>query len=229
MTSDIGSGPSKSGRFDYQAFLAKYAGATVAKYGEGETVYAQDDPADAAFYVVSGAVKVTVISPQGKEAVLALLKTGDFFGEDCLQPQRRRNSSVSTKTPCEIVRLDCTAIARALGDDPDFAQVFLRHVLNQSEKLREDLTDQLFNTSEQRLARILFTLANAGQNDPSSEIALPITQETLASMVGTTRSRINQFMTKFRKLGYVEYNGTIRVHNSLMNVIVSEQLEASDC
>lgn len=229
MTSDISSGTSKSGRFDYQAFLAKYAGATVTKYAEGETVYAQGDPADAAFYIVSGPVKVAVISEQGKEAVLALLTAGDFFGEDCLQPQPQRTSTVTATSACEIVRLDCVAIARALGDDPDFAQLFLRHVLNQSEKLREDLIDQLFHSSEKRLARILLTLANARQNDRSSEIAIPITQETLANMVGTTRSRINQFMIKFRKLGYVEYDGRIKVHSSLMNVIASEQLEAGDC
>ena len=229
MTPDTRSGTSKGGRFDYQAFLAKYQGATITKYTEGETIYAHGDPADSAFYIIGGAVKIAVISQQGREAVIALLKADDFFGEECLHPQRRRSATVTATTACEIARLDRSAIARALGDDPEFAKVFLNHVLNQNEKLREDLVDQLFNSSEKRLARVLLTLANSGPNDRSNEIAIPVTQETLANMVGTTRSRINQFMTKFRKLGYVDYDGTIRVYDSLMNVIASEQPEAADC
>jgi len=161
--------------------------------------------------------------------VLALLKAGDFFGEECMHPGHRRPATVSAKMTSELVRLDRGSIARALGEHSDFAGVFLEHVLEQNERLREELVDQLFNSSEKRLARILLTLANSTREDQVSEIAIPLTQETLASMVGTTRPRVSQFMNKFRKLGYVDYNGTIRVHNSLMRVITGEAEQNIEC
>ncbi len=220
---------SESHNFGYQAFIAKYAGATLAKYPAGVVIYRQGDRADAAFYVVSGSVKVAFISEHGKEAVLALLKAGDFFGVECLAPGLLRNPTITTTSHCEIVRIDRNTLARALGEDLAFARLFLAYVVNQNDKLREDLVDQLFNSSEKRLARILLTLANSGPDDQSNEIAIPVTQETLANMVGTTRSRINQFMTKFRKLGYIDYNSKIRVHNSLMNIISEDQAQPEVC
>jgi CRP/FNR family transcriptional regulator, cyclic AMP receptor protein len=222
-------GTSKSHRFDYRAFILKYAGATLERYAVDEPIYAQGDVADAAYYIVNGLVKVTVTSAQGKEAVLALLKAGDFFGEECLHPGHRRPATVSAKMASEIVRLDRDSIARALGEHSDFATLFLDHVMEQNERLREELVDQLFNSSEKRLARVLLALASSTWEDQVSEIAIPLTQETLASMVGTTRPRISQFMNKFRKLGYIDYDGRIRVHNSLTKVITSEAPHNIEC
>lgn len=221
MVPDVGDGTKKS--FDYRAFIGKHAGATAAKYNDGDVVFRQDEPADAVFFVVSGNVKVTVVSEHGKEAVLALLNAGDFFGEECLDAGRRREATVSAASACELVRFDRDTLARALADDAEFANLFLTYVLAENERLREELIDQLFNSSEKRLARVLLTLAHFERSGSSSLIAIPITQETLANMVGTTRARINHFMTKFRKLGYVEYDGQIRVHNSLNRVIVDDQ------
>ncbi|MEJ2377926.1 MAG: Crp/Fnr family transcriptional regulator [Pseudolabrys sp.] len=229
MTSDTGNGSGRQPRFDHEAFIARYQGAAIARQTDGAVVYRQGEPADAAFYIVNGAVKVTVLSEQGKEAVLALRKAGEFFGEECLHPHRRRNSTVTATTDCDIVRLDRDAIVRALGDDTEFGQVFLQYILHQNDKLREDLIDQLFNSSEKRLARILLTLANSGSEDRASDIAIPVTQETLASMVGTTRPRINQFMTKFRRLGYIDYDDRIRVYNSLTKVIADDKPQTADC
>lgn len=221
MPPDLVDGTSKG--FDHRAFIGKYSGATIAKYNDGDVVFRQGEPADAAFFIVSGNAKVTVVSEHGKEAVLDLLKAGDFFGEECLDASKRREATVTAASPCEIARFDYDTIARALREDPEFANLFLSYVLAENERLREELIDQLFNSSEKRLARVLLTLANFSRSDTSSVIAIPITQETLAHMVGTTRARINHFMTNFRKLGYVEYDGHIRVHNSLMKVIQGEQ------
>ncbi len=229
MTADADNGKSENTGFDYRDFVARYEGATTIRYSRHDTVYAQGDPADAAFYIINGSVKVTVISEHGKEGVLGLLKDGDFFGEECLHPHRRRNSTITSSTDCGIVRLDRETIAHALGDDIDFAHVFMSYILDQNDKLREGLIDQLFNSSERRLARILLALANAGLNHQSSEIAIPVTQETLASMVGTTRPRISQFMTKFRKLGYIDYDDRIRVHHSLVKVITEDDSDAAKC
>jgi len=209
--------------FDIRTFLAKHEGGTISKYHDHETVYAQGDPADAVFYIVSGAVKVTIVSEHGKEAIIAILGAGDFFGEGCLDGNLLRSLTITTTTACKIARFDRKAIMGALEDDPAFSHMFLSFVLDRNQKLQADLVDQLFNSSEKRLARILMTLASSGLDDQSNMIIIPITQETLAHMVGTTRSRINQFMTRFRKLGYIEYNGKIRVHNSLLNIILNGQ------
>jgi CRP/FNR family transcriptional regulator, cyclic AMP receptor protein len=211
--------------FDYLGFVAKYAGAAIESRSTGELIYAQGDPADAAYYIASGAVKNTVTSAQGKEAVLALLKPGEFFGEECLHPDRCRASTVvtvATKTACEIVRLDRRSLVCALGEDADFGFICLDYVLRQNDKLRIALTDQLYHSSEQRLARILLTLASTDADERWGEIALPLTQETLAGMVGTTRPRINRFMTKFRKLGYVAYGDKIRVSTLLKKLCTNE-------
>jgi CRP-like cAMP-binding protein len=209
--------------FDYRAFIAKHGGGTVTKYGDKHTVYAQGDAADALYYIVSGSVKVTIFSEYGKEAVIGILAAGDFFGEGCLDGQLLRNSTIATTSPSEIVRLERAVVVRALHDDPAFAELFMGFILERNQKLQADLIDQLFNSSEKRLARILLTLANTGLGTKSNTISMAINQEMLATMVGTTRSRINQFMNKFRKLGYIQYNGNIEVNNSLLNLILHEQ------
>lgn len=230
MTHYVRDSINKHQHFDYPAFIARHAGgASMAKCANGDVIFRQGDRADAIFYIVSGSLKVTVLSEHGKEAVLAMLKPGDLFGEECLDGQRQRDLTVTATSSSEIARIDRDTVARALADDPAFAKLFLNQVLSQNERLREDLIDQLFNSSEKRLARLLLTLAKSGLGDQSNVISIPITQETLAHMVGTTRSRINQFMIKFRKLGYIEYNGQIRVHDSLLNVIVPDNAARETC
>ena len=213
----------RPGRFDYEAFVARYAGATIVKYADRQTIYAQGDPVDAIYYLVNGTVKISVISEHGKEGVVAMLRSGDFFGEGCLSFRRTRATTVTAASACETMRLGRETVARAMEEDPALCRLFMTFLLDRNEKLKGDLLDQLFNSSEKRLARILLTLANNEIGEHSNLITMPITQETLANMVGTTRSRINQFMTKFRKLGYIEYNGQIRVHNALLNIILNDQ------
>lgn len=213
----------KSEAFDYRAFIAKHGGGMMSKYADKQTIYAQGDNADALFYIVDGAVKVTILSEYGKEAVIGILGAGDFFGEGCLDGQLARNSTITATAASEIVRLDRAIVVAALNDDPAFAQSFMHFMLDRNQKLQADLIDQLFNSSEKRLARILLTLANTGLGTQSNTITMAINQEMLATMVGTTRSRINQFMNKFRKLGYIDYNGHIEVNNSLLNLILHDQ------
>jgi CRP/FNR family transcriptional regulator, cyclic AMP receptor protein len=209
--------------FDYQTLVAKYDGATIAKYADRQTIYAQGDPADTLYYIINGIVKISVISEHGKEGVVAMLRHGEFFGEGCLSNRLARATTVTAASACEIVRLSRAIAIRALNEEPTFSALFMEFLLERNEKLKDDLLDQLFNSSERRLARVLLTLANTGLGDQSHMITIPISQETLANMVGTTRSRINQFMTKFRKLGYIEYDGQIRVHNSLLNIILNDK------
>jgi len=207
--------------FDYRAFISMHGGGSISEYANGDVIYAQGDSADAVYYIIEGSVKISVLSENGKEGVLAILGRGDFFGEGCLSGRSTRTSTLSTTSPSEIVRLNKDVVIRALSDDGEFRRAFCIFILQRTEKLKADLIDQLFNSSEKRLARLLFTLAHVSDGR-SHLIPVPITQETLAGMVGTTRSRISQFMTKFRKLGYVEYNGVIRVHNSLLNIILDD-------
>jgi CRP/FNR family cyclic AMP-dependent transcriptional regulator len=209
--------------FDYRAFIAKHGGNAAIKRGDKHTIYAQGDTADALYYIVSGSVKVTIFSEYGKEAVIGILGAGDFFGEGCLDGQLLRNSTIVANADSEIVRLDRSVVVRALNEDSSFAKLFMDFLLERNQKLQADLIDQLFNSSEKRLARILLTLANSGLGTQSNTIGITINQEMLATMVGTTRSRINQFMNKFRKLGYIDYNGKIEVRNSLMNLILHDQ------
>jgi CRP/FNR family transcriptional regulator, cyclic AMP receptor protein len=215
-------GSAANAGFDYRAFIAKNPGAMIADYSENQIVYAQGDPADSLYYGVTGAVKVSVISEHGREGIVALLGPGSFFGESCLDGHALRTSTVTATTICRIARFRADMIARAIADDPAFTRIFLKFLLGRTAKLKSDLLDQLFNSSEKRLARILLTLSNAGIESQSNSIPFPVNQEVLANMVGTTRSRINQFMNKFRKLGYVEYNDRIKVHNSLVNVILGD-------
>jgi CRP/FNR family transcriptional regulator, cyclic AMP receptor protein len=212
-----------SPEFDAEAFLAMSGnGRKVLNFEKGQTMFAQGERADAVFYIRQGQVKISVISEQGKEAVVALLKPREFFGEGCLAGQLRRQATAEAISDCEIMRLDKAAIMQAIRDEPEFAEKFIAYVLVRSIRTEADLVDQLFNSSEKRLARTLLLLANFGKEGRPEPIVPKISQETLAEMVGTTRSRISEFMNKFRKLGYIRYNGNLEVHSSLLNVVLSD-------
>jgi CRP/FNR family transcriptional regulator, cyclic AMP receptor protein len=210
--------------FDPKTFLAHVGdGRSISKYGKDRTVFAQGEPADAVFFVQKGKVKVTVVSEQGKEAVVAILGTNDFFGEGCLAGQAQRISTVAAMTDSTIVRLDKAAIVRVLHEEPAFSEMFISHLLGRAIRVEADLVDQLFNSSEKRLARLLLLLANFGKEGKPEPVIAKISQETLAEMIGTTRSRVSFFMNKFRKLGFINYNGGIEVHSSLLNVVLHDQ------
>jgi len=210
--------------FDPQVFLSKVnGGRSVADYRKDKIVYRQGDPADSVFYIQSGKIKKTVISEQGKEAVVALLGPGDFFGEGCLTGQSLRLATVAAMTNSVIVQISKTDITRVIHEEPAFAELFIAHLLARNSRVEEDLVDQLFNSSEKRLARILLLLANFGKESRPEPVIAKISQETLAEMIGTTRSRVSFFMNKFRELGLINYNGHIEVHSSLLNVVLHEQ------
>jgi CRP/FNR family cyclic AMP-dependent transcriptional regulator len=210
--------------FDPNLFLAKIGGdITVLPYHDGQIVFSQGQPADSVFYIRKGKVKITVISEQGKEAVIAIFGTGDFFGEGCLAGQLLRMASVTAMMECEIMRLEKAAIIRLLHDEPTFSERFMSHLLNRNIRVEEDLVDQLFNSSEKRLARALLLLANFGKEGRPEPIIAKISQETLAEMIGTTRSRVSSFMNKFRQLGFIDYNGHLEVHSSLLNVVLHDE------
>jgi len=211
-------------RFNLRSFLAKIGdGRTIVKYRKDQIVFTQGEPADAVFYIQKGKVKITVVSEQGKEAVIAILATNDFFGEGCLAGQPRRMATVVTMMESAIMRLEKAAIVQAIHDEPAFSDMFIAHLLARTIRVEEDLIDQLFNSSEKRLARLLLLLANFGKEGKQEPVIAKISQETLAEMVGTTRARVSYFMNKFRKLGFIEYNGGIEVHSSLLNVILHDQ------
>ena len=213
----------KEEAFDPQAFLAKVAdGQTVTNYIERQAVFAQGDPADSIFYIHSGKVKVTVLSNQGKEAVVAILGNGQFFGEGCLAGQTHRMGSVIAITECTVARLEKRVVVRVLHDEPAFSALFLTYLLARNVRMEADLVDQLFNSSEKRLARLLLLLANFGKEGKPEPVIAKVNQETLAEMIGTTRSRVSFFMNKFRRLGFIEYNGGLHVHSSLLNVILHD-------
>ena len=210
--------------FDPKVFLSKInGGRATSEYRKDKIVYRQGDPADSVFYIRSGKVKTTVVSEQGKEAVVGLLGTGDFFGEGCLTGEPLRLSTVSTMTECVIVRMRKADITRVIHEEPAFAELFISHLLSRNSRVEEDLVDQLFNSSEKRLARTLLLLANFGKEGRPEPIIAKISQETLAEMIGTTRSRVSFFMNKFRELGLISYNGSIEVHSSLLNVVLRDQ------
>jgi CRP-like cAMP-binding protein len=209
--------------FSEQNFLSKVSGGkSVAKYKPKEAIFRQGDPADSIFYIEKGKVKLGVVSKRGKEAVVALLGPGDFLGEGALAGQQRRMFSATPLTECTIVRIEKEAMVRALRSDPEFAEVFLAYVLIRNIRIQEDLVDQLFNSSEKRLARVLLLLANYGDEGKPEAVIEKISQETLAEMIGTTRSRVSHFMNKFRKLGFIKYNGTLEVHSSLLSVVLRD-------
>lgn len=213
--------------FDPKQFLVKAnGGGFVTSYKANQTVYSQGDVADSVFYIHSGKVKVVVLSEQGKEAVIAIPGPGAFFGEGCMVGQIRRLATVTAMTECEIAKIAMADIIRVIHDEPTFADLFIAHLLNRNARVEEDLVDQLFNSSEKRLARILLLLANFGKESPPEPILAKISQETLAEMVGTTRSRVSFFMNKFRQMGFINYNGHIEVRPSLLNVILHDRSSA---
>jgi CRP/FNR family transcriptional regulator, cyclic AMP receptor protein len=213
----------KTPAFNVEAFLTTVnGGRTISTYRKGQKIFRQGDPADAVFYIQEGKVKVCVISEQGKEAVVALHEKGDFFGEGCLSGQPLRLATVATMTECTIMRLDKAAIVRVLHDEPTFSERFTSYLLTRTARVEADLVDQLFNSSERRLARALLLLANFGKEGRPERVIAKISQATLAEMVGTTRSRVNAFMNKFRKLGFIDYNGEMEVHTSLLTMVLHE-------
>jgi CRP-like cAMP-binding protein len=209
--------------FDPQAFLASVGeGRRNAKRHPGETIFTQGDAADALFYVKKVKVKITTLSGQGKEAVVAILGVGDFFGEGCLAGQPLRISTAVALADSSIVRLEKAAVMRTLHDEPAFSELFMSYLLARNVRMEADLIDQLFNSSEKRLARLLLLLANFGKEGKPQPVVAKISQETLAEMIGTTRSRVSFFMNKFRKLGFIEYNGNLEVHSSLLSVVLHD-------
>jgi CRP/FNR family cyclic AMP-dependent transcriptional regulator len=210
--------------FDPQVFLAKVGnGHSLTAYKKNQVVFSQGDPADAIFYIQKGKVKLTVVSQQGKEAVIGMLSLHDFFGEGCLSGQPLRMATATAMADCQIMRLEKAETIRVLHDEPSFSQLFLAYLLTRNTRLEEDLVDQLFNSSEKRLARVLLLLANFGKEGKPEPVVAKISQETLAEIIGTTRARVSFFMNKFRKLGLIDYSsGGLEVHSSLMNIVLRD-------
>jgi CRP/FNR family cyclic AMP-dependent transcriptional regulator len=213
----------RSAAFDPNSYLTTVGeGREVVEYRRKGVVFSQGDPADAVCLIEKGRVKLTVVSAEGKEAVVGLLSAGDFFGEGCLSTQTTRMATASALTDCVIVRLEKAAMMRLLRDEPEFSLVFISYLLARSIRIEEDLVDQLFNSSEKRLARVLLRLANFGIEGKQGAVIHKVSQETLAEMIGTTRSRVSFFMNKFRRLGFIEYGETLEVHSSLLNVVLHD-------
>jgi CRP/FNR family cyclic AMP-dependent transcriptional regulator len=211
---------------DWEALLAGISrGKTVLEYGANRIIYRQGDPADSVFYLRRGKVQHAVTSPQGKEAIVALLGEGDFFGEGGLAGQPLRIATATAITDCTLVKIEKAVMARMLHEQHDISEMFITHLLSRSLRYEEDLIDQLFNSSEKRLARILLLLAHFGKEGRSESVLPRVNQEHLAQMVGTTRSRVSHFMNKFKKLGFVDYEGSmggLKVHSGLLSVILHE-------
>jgi CRP/FNR family transcriptional regulator, cyclic AMP receptor protein len=214
--------------FDVLSFLAtKVGGGALLKYRATHILYSQGDPADSVFYIHSGKVKVSVTSERGKEAIVAVRGPDEFCGEGAMTGKPLRLSSATTMTTCEIMRLTKSTMVRLLHDGSEFADYFLSHLLTRTARVEADLVDQLFNSSEMRLARALLIMANYGNDIGLEPIPLKVNQETLAAMIGTTRSRVNVFMNKFRKLGLIEYNGNLTVQKALLNFVLNERPHVS--
>lgn len=209
--------------FNPATLLAEVGDArSITGYAKNYTVFSQGDPANAIFFVQKGKIKLSVISQHGKEAVAGILGVGDFFGEGCLAGQPLRIATATAMTACSVVRLEKAVMIRMLHEEPDFSEMFTSYLLSRNIRLEDDLIDQLFNSSEKRLARVLLQLANFGKEGKPEPVVPKISQETLAGIVGTTRSRVSFFMNKFRKLGLIEYNGGLKVHSSLLNIILHD-------
>jgi CRP/FNR family transcriptional regulator, cyclic AMP receptor protein len=209
--------------FDVHAFLTS-AGMSPrsVRFVKGAVVFAQGAQANSVFYVQEGGVKLAVLSSVGKEAVVAILGPGDFFGEGCLAGQPLRMGTAKAVMRTALLRIPKSDMVRLLHESPEFSDRFIRHMLTRNIRIEEDLVDQLFNSSEKRLARALLLLARYGREDATHRVLPKLSQETLAEMVGTTRSRVNFFMNKFRKLGLIEYNGALKVHNSLLTIVLHD-------
>ena len=212
--------------FDPRDFLANVGGGkTILEFAKGEVIFSQGDEAKTIFYIQKGQVKVVVISEQGKEAVVGILEPGQFFGEGCMNGHSLRIATTTAIEPCLITAITKSAMLAALRDQPKFSELFMSYLLTRNSRIEEDLIDQLFNSSEKRLARLLLLLANFGKEGSPQLISPNISQETLAEMIGTTRSRVSFFMNKFRKLGFISYNGKIEVNSSLLNAVLYDKPE----
>jgi CRP/FNR family transcriptional regulator, cyclic AMP receptor protein len=210
--------------FQPEAFLAKSGlGRTIADLKKGQNVFSQGDAANAVFYVQKGKIKLTVISKRGKEATIALLGDGNFLGEECIAGlQMQRMASATALMPSTLLRIERSEMIRVLHEEQLFSEVFVSYLLTRNARVQEDLVDQLFNSSEKRLARALLLLAQFGKEGKPETVIPKISQETLAEMIGTTRSRVSFFMNRFRKLGFIEYNGKLSIHSSLLNVVLHD-------
>ena len=209
--------------FDLAKFFETTAqGRTISTHAKKQIIFSQGDAAGEVIYIKKGKVKVTVISEHGKEAVVALLGVDEFLGEGCLIGQPKRLATATAMTDCVVMRVEKAEVMRVLHDEPEFSQMFISHILARNARVEEDLVDQLFNSTEKRLARLLLLLANFGKEGRPEPIIAKISQETLAEMIGTTRSRVSHFMNKFRQLGFIEYNGHLEVHSSLLSVVLNE-------
>jgi CRP-like cAMP-binding protein len=224
--SEVAKAKEKAQLVDWEALLAGISrGKSVLEYGANRTIYRQGDPADSVFYVRRGKVQHAVTSQQGKEAIVALLGDGDFFGEGGLAGQPLRIATATAITDCTLVKIEKVLMARMLHEQQDISDLFVTHLLSRSLRYEEDLIDQLFNPSEKRLARILLLLAHYGKEGRSESVLPRVNQEHLAQMVGTTRSRVSHFMNKFKKLGFVDYDGSssgLKVHSGLLSVVLHE-------
>jgi CRP-like cAMP-binding protein len=214
-------------RFDPAVFLETAAkGRIISTHPKKEIIFSQGSAADAVFYIKKGKIKFTVVSRQGREAVVAILGIDEFVGEGCLIGQPKRLATATAMTECVTMRVEKSEIQRVLRDEPAFSQMFVSHVLARSARVEEDLVDQLFNSTEKRLARLLLLLANFGKEGRPEPLIAKISQETLAEMIGTTRSRVSHFMNKFRQSGFIDYNGHLEVYSSLLSVVLAEQPRA---
>lgn len=214
----------ENGSFDPLAFLAKVgAGKTISVYRKDQIVFSQGEVADAIFYIQRGSVKIVVSSDLGKEAVVGILEPGQFFGEGCMNGHTLRIATSTATEESLITAITKSAMIKTLHDEPKFSELFVAYLLTRNSRVEDDLIDQLFNSSEKRLARLLLLLAKFGKEGSPTPISPNISQETLADMIGTTRSRVSYFMNKFRKLGFISYNGKIEVHNSLLDAVLREK------
>jgi CRP/FNR family transcriptional regulator, cyclic AMP receptor protein len=215
--------PRSRSNFDPRVFLSKVgAGKVISDYRKGDTIFAQGNRAEAVYYLLEGRTKLTVVSTGGKEAVVALLGPGAFIGEGCLAGQSLRISTATAISGCTIMRLEKAAMMRVINSEPTFSELFINYLVSRNIRIEEDLVDQLFNSSEKRLARLLLLLANFGKEGRAEPIIPKISQETLAEMVGTTRSRVSFFMNRFRSMGFIDYNGKLEVHSSLLSVVLQD-------
>jgi CRP/FNR family cyclic AMP-dependent transcriptional regulator len=217
------------GGFDPRAFLGGAGlGKTIERYAKNQKIYSQGDAADTVFFIQKGKVKITVLSEHGKEAVVAIFAEGQFFGEGCLEGTGFRAASSHAMEDCLITSITRSEMLAALAREPKFSEFFIAYLLSRNSRIEDDLIDQLFNSSERRLARLLLLLANFGEEGAAGPIAITLSQETLAEMIGTTRSRVSFFMNKFRKKGYIDYNGKIEVHRSLLDAVLREKPEIDE-
>ena len=213
----------KSSEFDPKAFLSTIdSGRKIAAFSKKQTIFVQGDPSDAVFYIQKGKVRLTVVSKTGKEATIGILNEGYFFGEGCLTGQPLRLCSATAMTDCSVMEIDKKSMMEVLHREHAFSDMFVAYLLIRNIRYEEDLVDQLFNSSEKRLARILLLLAHFGKDGKPESVIPKISQETLAEMVGTTRSRVSFFMNRFRKLGFIRYNGGLEVHSSLLSVVLHD-------